>query len=249
LDAILIGGSPNPEVAVAQVVGRRPPLSDAPYWLHHRRDRAAGIRIALAGESGPLVTTHISVREGPVKRPGGSFPDDGSRVPVVEVRRTPGHGLSNCVAFHPDFSIAFHTEDSLGVPFVPGITFVDPAFGGTSWSPPSLVDVYSEAVRRGQKRAVEDILRTVLPDLDELRVLTTGGVPGLDVGTRNGSVPVGLEGEGIQALIRLALELAAAPGGGVRPRKGGTRALAENCLTKHSISEIADTISISAESR
>jgi len=35
----------------------------------------------------------------------------------------------------------------------------------------------------------------------------------------------------------------------VRPRKGGTRALAENDLTKHSIDGIVDTISISAESR
>lgn len=79
----------------------------------------------------------------------------------------------------------------------------------------SLHNLYSEMVRQGKRAEANEILRTLMPNLDHLEILTEGNEPILHIVYSDHSIPVALAGDGIQALLRLSLELAVSPGGTV----------------------------------
>lgn len=75
--------------------------------------------------------------------------------------------------------------------------------------------LYSEMVKQGKRVEASNILRTMIPNIDHLEILTEGSNPILHIVYSDHSVPVALAGDGIQALLRLSLELAVRPGGTV----------------------------------
>lgn len=70
-------------------------------------------------------------------------------------------------------------------------------------------------VQQGKRAEANDILRTLMPNLDHLEILTEGNEPILHIVYSDHSIPVALAGDGIQALLHLSLELAVSPGGTV----------------------------------
>ncbi|MHB2019147.1 MAG: AAA family ATPase [Candidatus Xenobia bacterium] len=91
------------------------------------------------------------------------------------------------------------------LPDVPEVRIVE-APGANLEAP--LDQLYSEAVTLGRRREAKQILKSVVPALDDLEILTEAGSPILHVVFNDHSVPIALAGEGIYALTRLTLELA-----------------------------------------
>jgi hypothetical protein len=79
----------------------------------------------------------------------------------------------------------------------------------------SLPDVFSEAVTQGRRQTAKEIIRAIMPGLDNIEVLTDAGNPVVHLVFDDHSVPVESSGDGVMALVRLALELAARPDGTV----------------------------------
>jgi predicted ATPase len=78
-----------------------------------------------------------------------------------------------------------------------------------------LHEVYSEVVKLGRGKPAKDIVRAIVPGLDNLEVLTEGGVPVIHLVFEDHSIPVESSGDGVMALVRLAFELAARPNGSI----------------------------------
>src|SRR5262249_30733861 len=72
-----------------------------------------------------------------------------------------------------------------------------------------LHEVYSDATRRSGRLVVNDLLARVIPGLVDLGILTEDSRPVLYANFQDHSLPVAVLGEGVKALIKLALELAA----------------------------------------
>jgi hypothetical protein len=47
---------------------------------------------------------------------------------------------------------------------------------GTGWQP-ALYDLYSQTVEQGRRRIARDIMRDIVPDLDDIEILTEGSSP------------------------------------------------------------------------
>lgn len=81
--------------------------------------------------------------------------------------------------------------------------------------PRPLHQQFGELVKRGQRSHVEKLVRSVVPELQSLQILADGDRPylAIELSDGRGVVPVSLAGDGIQALLRVALGLGGAPGG------------------------------------
>lgn len=90
---------------------------------------------------------------------------------------------------------------------------LDDPFAESSQIP--LHSLYTQMVQQGKRAEANEILRSLIPNIDHLEILTEGNEPILHIVYSDHSVPVALAGDGIQALLRLCLELAVSPGGTV----------------------------------
>ncbi len=199
LDALLIGASPWPARAVCRVVRRRaevvvgqsPILS--PAWLaHHGRSRAAiAIRVGgIATFTGTLVQ---------VKQAGADILTEGTLT-----ARFPGHGV------HWDRASCRVTTEDLREG-APETTLIDPIEDPIA----PLHSVYSDAARRGRVTFANEVLSDLIPRFARLEILTEAGNPVLYMHLGDTPVPVALAGEGVLALVRTVLELAACDQGGM----------------------------------
>lgn len=79
-----------------------------------------------------------------------------------------------------------------------------------------LYKIYSQVVEKGGRDSLNPILENIIPNFSNIEILTENSTQGIQVvtpvlnvvfkGTR-GSVPVSLAGDGIHALIRMAMEI------------------------------------------
>jgi len=76
-----------------------------------------------------------------------------------------------------------------------------------------LHELYTRAVERGSRKEAKDIIRELVPNLEDIEILTQQNQPVLYLVFDDGAHPVQLAGEGIQLLLRLSFELATSPGG------------------------------------
>ena len=83
------------------------------------------------------------------------------------------------------------------------VTYVEPR-----WGVP-LHDLFSKAVQAGQRDALVQGVRTVMPALQGLEILTEEGTPRLFLRFDKLAVPATLAGDGISSMLRIAFELAA----------------------------------------
>lgn len=196
LDALLIGSHPDPVAAIVRAVHRQKTLSSAGRWLVHRVDRSNQIDVlVLAGRdkgrrctlmwTGPSAdnVAHFRCR---VQAP------DGLRCVDGKILLTPKG--------------TFDYELDAGYPRVmDDVRFVEAA----SHEGAALHDLYSQAVEQGQKQQAIAIMTALLPNVRNIEILTEAGKPVLHVVFDDYSVPAALVGDGIHALLRLVLELAA----------------------------------------
>jgi predicted ATPase len=76
-----------------------------------------------------------------------------------------------------------------------------------------LAELYSRIAERGRRQSVRDLVASVVEGVDVIEILTERNDPRLHLTFADHSVPVALAGDGVQALVRLSLELAARPEG------------------------------------
>lgn len=72
-------------------------------------------------------------------------------------------------------------------------------------------ELYSEARAFGRKKAVLDLLRALVPGIEDLEILTIDNKPALFLSYPDRAVPLSLSGDGVRNVTILAFELGAPP--------------------------------------
>jgi predicted ATPase len=193
LDALLIGVAPVPRKAIAFVVRRRGTVEGGARWLFWRSGNRASI----------TVTTHAGIeRQCSLARLEAS----------IECSVTmPGGDAKAVVTFSDDNKVL--SSDGGSPPKledVPEARLVEP-HRGVDQEP--LHRVYTRALEEGRIENVDALLGELLPGFKRIEILADQDKPVVYISYKDGSVPAGLQGDGVQSLLRLGLELAAAPGG------------------------------------
>lgn len=215
LDAINVGSSAQAGTALGQMVQRRPRSIGGARWVFRRPQPPVPATVRVKGHHKEAATI-VSWLDGPGRHGKfhAVFGDESTSIVRVD-RGKDGNGFQD-VAFTQDNR---YTVDGFPLDEVDDVRLVDPtslaSHGGGEHQRP-VEDDYSDAVQAGRKGVADDALRTVLGrGVRGVTLLTDRGVPVLHIEYEDGSVPVALAGDGVAALVRIALELAGRPGGTV----------------------------------
>lgn len=198
LDALLIAASPNTADAIGRAVVRRSGLKEGARWLFRDGSQAeATVRSAdgierrvdfgMRAGSGKGLHIHASIRHDPK---GGDCNDQDThfrngRGYVASTHVHPLNGL------HDVRIIESHRDETLR----------------------PLHQLYSRSVERGRRKEVARIATAVIPEAQDLVLLSEGDLPIVHVDYGDRTVPVALAGDGLGGVLRLALELCTEAGG------------------------------------
>jgi hypothetical protein len=188
LDALLIGGHPVPAEAIERVVRRRVEVPRGTPWLFWRSRERQSAKVTV-------ITSGGGERSCTLTRDNEQL---FFAVPPTTNGWVGGRVLANVGG---EFKRLADVSE---------VRLVEPHGGVAS---PVLHRVFSRARAEGRVKEVDALLRELLPGLDRVEILTDQDDPGVWLTYEDHAVPSGLAGDGIQSLLRLALELAAAPGG------------------------------------
>ncbi len=209
LDALLIAASPFFVEAIGRAVERHSTVVSGARWLCRNDESKA--QIIIATDHGDrwerrlewVPRSEEELQEALMKR--GSPPpysmihgeEDG---PAGLVSSWVGFGADNR---HEGYEVAGNTSLPLSL-----VRLVDPGL------PIPLHQTFSEVTRTGRRQEVHALLGELLPDFERLEIIALDNDSfGLAM-TRGGrSIPLGLSGDGVQAFVQLALEVAVAPKG------------------------------------
>jgi uncharacterized protein len=200
LEAIAIGGARNPSQALLQVMGRR--NTPAPWrWLFPSGSADTESRVTAHGSGNRVrdVRLHCEIDSDDAKvlvlgnsvSPGRSVPIEG----VVS------HSLSNGLRSASGSAINDQFPETI---LVGAIDFEV-----------ETVELFSETVKSGRKDDLSQLIRDLMPRVQEIQILTERLVPVLHLVYPDGSVPLALSGDGTFVLLRMAMELARKTGGTV----------------------------------
>ncbi len=206
LDALLIAASPNPADAIGRSIWRRQSSVRGARWLFWRLGQDGPAAISAKRDAGEIKIT-MSLDE------AGS--EDSIISAIIE-------GVHSGSPFRETTSISVDKKNHykpLERDFrPPGSRFVRLIETRLGAIHTPLHAAYSKATEQGRAELAIDIVRK-LTGANSLQILTDDDTPYLSLGfpdrelTHGRIVPVELAGDGIQAVIRLALELAMKPGG------------------------------------
>ena len=115
-----------------------------------------------------------------------------------------------CVQFGRDRNADQVSGTAPALSGVPEIRLVE--IHGDGHSVP-LHELYSESARTGQREITKAIITDLLPQIKDIEILTEASQPVLYLVLEDRAVPVALSGDGVHALVRIALELASRPNG------------------------------------
>lgn len=206
LDALLIGADPFSPVVVPRVVRRRASREFTGEWLFRSR-RGSG-RVSVSDGGAP---TSVSLRW----VPQGDIPSDRptEAFAAIELFISTPHrsNVSNLVLFHRDGSTTLYNSSPIPSGLRSMVRLID--MRGFVSDAQDLTDVLTEAKSAGFGVPTVELLAAIVPALKNLEILKVGS--GYEVGLiyDDGAVPLSMAGDGVRAVARLALELAALPNG------------------------------------
>nr|WP_275939222.1 ATP-binding protein [Polyangium spumosum] len=204
LDAMLIGASRRPASSAGYAVKRRSGMRHGARWLLYRGGDAPG-RIRLGFADGAYRERELTWSDSnfllPDKR--ALLAQRGFEGPysAIHVRTEPVAAMFPhvCVfaADNEHEANDAHEAQTDG----PTAWLADPRHGRP------LHDLYSRLTEHGRRAALFELVQPLIPGLRVIEILTEHGDARLNLTFDDRSVPVVLAGDGIQALIRLGLEL------------------------------------------
>jgi energy-coupling factor transporter ATP-binding protein EcfA2 len=197
LESLLIGASNSVGEALGTCVARRS-VWNGLRWLVSRS--------STAGDD-----CHIALSASGRQRRITLLPTPGRIQANVHVAGTRNASFTTTTGIDESNLFTLQNDASLGLPFsgvVSDARLIEPRPDVTQ---PPLHRVYSAAVQNGRRREAEAFVKEVLPRFVNLEILTApnSDTPEVNVVFENGALPLGLVGDGVQALVRQALELAA----------------------------------------
>lgn len=211
LEALTITTSNNPDDAFLQITKNRPANLQPQDWLVHRSGRSTvrtgNIRVeSNKGTFRDVAFTLNDVNESGIKKYQLNVKvdqvDAGGNIIVIFIytfqrNSSELHGSSsfNDFANKPDFENAVVIDNRIDI---------DSA---------ELTTLFSLTAEVGGMDALLHILRELVSDLQDVRILTNDGAPILHFVFKNYSVPAALAGNGIYSLLHLSLMLASQSGG------------------------------------
>jgi predicted ATPase len=202
LDAFLIGANRRPGHGVGQAVARRMTPFRSAEWLFWKSSDSPNAR--------------VSVERGTAKQQCSlSIHPNSTDDTLIVVC----HISSNLPGIQKaQVTVHFKAGDNFSVS--------DASFRSEIFSEPPLLEtwrgamqtplhqVYSQAAVQGRKKQAIEMARAVVDGLEDVEVLTDErNVPYVALTVSERAVPAALQGDGVHALLRLCLELAAEPGG------------------------------------
>jgi AAA domain, putative AbiEii toxin, Type IV TA system len=216
LEGLLIACAGNPGDAVGRGVRRRVSASHGARWITWKRGETGSTKLTASSTSGEPVITEISEMNAGGLKPGEaairvqSWPQSGE---------VPGGGLTDVA----EWTVTFRTDneyDRRGTAHRKAgfVRLIDPA-PGANQSP--IWKVYDRVLNAGFKREASALLAEIVDDFDDLTMSAEDdATPTLRLLYRSDSVPdasrgvpIGLAGDGVYSLTRVALELAACRSG------------------------------------
>jgi hypothetical protein len=207
LDALLIGAAPETRKAIAFVVRRRA-VEQGARWLFWRSGERATVSVTTrAGIERRCTLARLdALVEYTVVIPGGSV-DGAIRL---------GGSVSGAVRFGEDNTmvegrVGGAEGDLAALEGVPEARLVE-AHRGVYQEP--LHRIYNRATEEGRIEGVNALLGELLPEgFRRVEIGAPADKPVVYVTYKDHALPAALQGDGVQSLLRLGLELASAPGG------------------------------------
>ena len=207
LDALDIGGSPNPAEAVRDCVLRRPAVPGGARWLLWRGGYTQARLNVTVGPTQVVRQTLIGFREN--KTPG-SFNAVYGRLRDFLSSAKP-EGIKFQANFYPTGKVNI-SESRSELQGVSEVLLAEGLGVGTG-EPPNLHDTFSTLLRAGRRREADQVGRRLFEGVDHLEILTDGGRAMLGLVWDDHAIPAQLGGDGAYAALRISLELLAAIGG------------------------------------
>lgn len=210
LDALLIVGSSSADEAVGKAVQRHPAVLGGAKWLFGPGSPIASLKAETS--SGKSLERKLQWREycdedlrDELLKQGGAPPFS---MISLEENMLANHSTSAYTAFSVQNQYVGRLHGGGGPSEDRFVRLVDPGL------PNSLQQTFTAASRAGRRDDIFDLLSPLIPRFERLEILVEDDdTPSLYVASAGKSVPVGLAGDGVQAFIQLALEMAVVPGG------------------------------------
>lgn len=210
LDALLIASSPAPEDAVGRAVKRHPGTQGGSRWLFGALGLEA--RLAVTTVEGGKWERRLEWIEHCDERFEEELMTRRAMPPftmiLLEEDRYHDDAALTQTGFARGNEFVGKRSGGSGRSKVPFVRLVDPGL------PMPLHRTFTEIMKAGYRDDVYALLADLVPDFEQLQILVEDGdIPALYISSGGRSVPVSLSGDGIQAFIQVALEVAIAPGG------------------------------------
>ncbi|MBK9385493.1 MAG: AAA family ATPase [Planctomycetes bacterium] len=212
LEAMALATAPDVGDLVGRCVRRRMEVHSGAKFLFRvsPEDSPSPSRItATVSEFGTL-ETRLQLRREPLP---GSEEGAGFGIHIEVARSELGRERVCAVGFTPKNEYKINgSRAPRGAKSQPFVRFLDQRIGTPRQS---LVEVLGYNRARGGKGQAEQHVRELLPDLTVIEILTSEGSlePFVNLTFPNRSIPVALSGDGMESLVRLALELSGATKG------------------------------------
>ncbi len=208
LDAIAIGTAPDPTAATDEAVRRRLSRQSTARWLFPAQLNGPSVLRVSLSTYGTRVTT--------LTWKGSSDASSTGRVELTLERADEpgilGHGE---IRFSENGAVGSSWEGEFEDPQLLALRvdlrFIDMRFGAAG--APDLADVLTAAKAEGRAGFAREILKEIVPSLESIEILKLGQGFGVALVNEKSAVPIAVAGDGVRGLARLALELAAQPGG------------------------------------
>ncbi len=201
LEALYLASSPVPGEAIGQVVTRRVAVADWPQWLLWR--------CGVEGDSSVSICTGDRASHERVLYVDAAHDPrvlfcraNASSTAVAWMRVLDGSGFEHGRMDRQ--TRVFAAEPIVSRVSGTGEVEIIDAVGRHD---AGLHRLFTAVVKAGRREELEDLMRPVVPGLVDLQILTEGDTPVLHTVFKDRSVPASLAGDGVAALLRLAIEL------------------------------------------